>query len=70
VFLTKFAEAVQAEPAGLLTEDRGGQWARNLATVGVDPASRNSYEEYLVSRNPWLLGRKVLAGNVATGEHL
>jgi hypothetical protein len=27
VFLTKFAKAVHAETAGLLTQDKAGQWA-------------------------------------------
>jgi hypothetical protein len=31
-FLTKFAEAVHAETAGLCTEDKAGLWGRNLAT--------------------------------------
>ena len=69
-FLTKFAEAVHAEAAGLCTEDKTGQWGRNLATVGMDPASRKSYEEYFVFRNPWQGRRKVFAGNVETGEQL
>src|SRR5215469_777613 len=69
-FLTKFAAAVHAEAAGLLTQDKGGRWARNLAAVGVDPASRKSYEEHFVSRNPWLTRRKVFAGNVETGEQV
>ena len=69
-FLTKFAEAVHAETAGLCTEDKAGQWGRNLATVGMDPASRKSYEQYFVSRNPWQGRRKVFAGNVETGEQL
>ena len=69
-FLTKFAEAVHSETAGLCTEDKAGQWGRNLATVGMDPASRKSYEEYFVSRNPWQPKRKVFAGNVETGEQL
>lgn len=67
-FLTKFAESVHAETAGLLTQDPAGQWARIPAAVGMDLASRKSYEEYFVSRNPWLARRKVLAGNVETGE--
>jgi DNA-binding CsgD family transcriptional regulator len=69
-FLTKFAEAVHSETAGLCTEDKAGQWGRNLATVGLDPASRKSYEEYFVSRNPWQPRRKAFAGNVETGEQL
>src|SRR3974377_195346 len=69
-FLTKFAEAVHSGTAGLCTEDRAGQWGRNLATVGLDPASRKSYEEYFVSRNPWQPKRKVFAGTVETGEQL
>jgi DNA-binding CsgD family transcriptional regulator len=69
-FLTKFAEAVHAETAGLLTQDKAGKWARILATVGMDPASRKSYEEYFVSRNPWLPRRKVFSGNVETGEQV
>jgi DNA-binding CsgD family transcriptional regulator len=70
VFLTKFAEAVHADTAGLLTQDKAGQWARILATVGMDPASRKLYEEYFVSRNPWLPRRKLFAGNVETGEQV
>ena len=69
-FLPKFAEAVHSETAGLCTEDKAGQWGRNLATVGMDSASRKSYEEYFVSRNPWQGRRKVFAGNVETGEQL
>ena len=69
-FLTKFAEAVRAETAGLLNQDKAGLWARIPATVGMDPASRKSYEEYFVSRNPWLPRRKVFAGNVETGEQV
>ena len=69
-FLAKFAEAVHAETAGLLTQDKAGQWARILATVGADTASRKSYEEYFVSRNPWLPRRKVFAGSVETGEQV
>lgn len=69
-FLTKFSEAVHAEAAGLCTEDKAGQWGRNLATLGMDPASRKSYEAYFISRNPWQGRRKVFAGNVETGEKL
>jgi DNA-binding CsgD family transcriptional regulator len=69
-FLNKFAEAVHSETAGLCTEDKAGRWGRNLATVGMDPASRKSYEEYFFSRNPWQPRRKVVAGNVETGEQL
>jgi len=69
-FLTKFAEAVHAETAGLLTQDKAGQWARILAAVGMDPASRKSYGDYFVSRNPWLPRRKLLPGNVETGEQI
>jgi DNA-binding CsgD family transcriptional regulator len=69
-FLTKFAEGVHAETAGLCTEDKAGQWGRNLATVGIDPASRKSYEEYFISRDPWQGRRTVFAGNVETGEQL
>jgi hypothetical protein len=69
-FLTKFAESVRAETAGLLTQDKAGRWAKGIATVGVDAASRKSYEEYFVSLNPWLPRHKVLAGNVVTGEQI
>jgi DNA-binding CsgD family transcriptional regulator len=69
-FLTKFAEAVQTETAGLCTEDKAGQWGRNLATIGIDPAARKSYEEYFFSRDPWQGRRKLFAGNVETGEQL
>jgi DNA-binding CsgD family transcriptional regulator len=69
-FLIKFAESVHAETAGLLTQDKAGQWAKTLATVGADPAWRKLYDEYFVSRNPWLPRRKVLAGSVDTGEQL
>jgi DNA-binding CsgD family transcriptional regulator len=69
-FLTRFAEAVHAETAGLLIQDKAGQWARILAAVGTDTASRKSYEEYFVSRNPWLPRRKPLTGNVETGEQI
>ncbi|HKE25391.1 MAG TPA: helix-turn-helix transcriptional regulator [Bryobacteraceae bacterium] len=69
-FLAKFAEAVHAETAGLCTEDKAGKWGRNIATVGMDPASRKSYEEYFISRDPWQGRRKMFAGNVETGEQL
>ena len=69
-FLTKFAEAVRAETAGLCTEDKAGQWGRNLATIGMDPAARKSYEDYFFSRDPWQGRRNVYAGNVETGEQL
>ena len=69
-FLTKFAEAVRAETAGLCTEDKAGQWVRNLATIGMDPAARKSYEDYFFSRDPWQGRRNVYAGNVETGEQL
>jgi DNA-binding CsgD family transcriptional regulator len=69
-FLTKFAQAVHAETAGLLTQDRTGQRAKILATIGMDTASRKSYEEYFVSCNPWLPRRNVFVGSVETGEQL
>jgi hypothetical protein len=69
-FLTKFAEVLHADTAGLLTQDKTGQWGRILATVGMDSASRQSYEGHFVSCNPWLLARKVLTGNVETGEQV
>src|SRR5947209_8508040 len=69
-FLIKFAEAVHAETAGLLTQDRAGQWARNLATVGMDPATRKSYDEYFVSRNPWLPRRRLIAESVQTEQEV
>ena len=69
-FLSKFAEAVHAETAGLLTQDKAGQWARVLATVGMDSAARKSYQEYFVSRNPWLPRRVVSAGAVETSEQI
>ena len=69
-FLMKFAESVRAETAGLCTEDKAGQWVRNLATIGMDPSARKSYEEYFFSRDPWQGRRKILAGNVETGEQL
>ena len=69
-FLAKFAESVHTETAGLFTQDKAGQWARSTAAVGVDPTSRKSYEEYFVSRNPWLPRRKVFAGTVETGEQI
>jgi DNA-binding CsgD family transcriptional regulator len=69
-FLTKFADAVHAETAGLCTEHNAGQWGRHLATVGMDPASRKSYEEFFVFRDPWQGRRKVFAGSVETGEQL
>ena len=59
-FLTKFAEAVHSETAGLCTEGKAGQWGRHLATVGVDPASRKSYEEYFVSLIPGSHGVRCL----------
>src|SRR6516164_3474368 len=69
-FLTKFADAVHAETAGLLTQDKAGRSARVLATVGMDPAFRHSYEEYFVSCNPWLQKRTVFPGSVETGEQV
>ena len=69
-FLTKFAEGVHAETAGLLTQDKAGRWARNFATVGMDPATRKSYDEYFVSHNPWLPRRKLIAESVETGEQV
>jgi DNA-binding CsgD family transcriptional regulator len=69
-FLTKFAEAVHAETAGLLTQDKAGRWARNFATVGMDPVTRKSYDEYFVSRNPWLPRRRLIAGSVETEEQV
>jgi DNA-binding CsgD family transcriptional regulator len=70
VFLTKFAETLHADAAGLLNQERTGQWARNLATFGLDASARKSYDEYFVSRNPWLSRRKMIAGNVETGEEV
>jgi DNA-binding CsgD family transcriptional regulator len=69
-FLTAFAEAVHAETAGILTQDKAGQWAKTLATVGMDLASRRSYEEYFVCRNPWLPRRKMISGTVETGDQV
>jgi DNA-binding CsgD family transcriptional regulator len=69
-FLTKFADAVRAETAGLCTEDKAGQWGRNLATIGMNPAACKSYEEYFFSRDPWQGRRNVFEGNVETGEQL
>jgi hypothetical protein len=36
----------------------------------MDPAFRNSYEEYFVSRNPWLRRRTISPGTVETGEQI
>jgi DNA-binding CsgD family transcriptional regulator len=69
-FLSKFADSMHAEAAGLMTQDRAGGWARITATVGMDAASRKSYEEYFVSRNPWLPLRTMFVGNVEIGEQL
>jgi hypothetical protein len=69
-FLTKFAEAVHAETTGFLIQDKTGQSARILATVGMEPAFRNSYEEYFVSCNPWLRRRTVSPGTVETSEQV
>jgi DNA-binding CsgD family transcriptional regulator len=69
-FLTKFAEAVHSETAGLLTQDKAGQRARILATVGMDSVARKSYEDYFVSCNPWLRRRTVSPGTVETGEQI
>jgi DNA-binding CsgD family transcriptional regulator len=69
-FLGKFAEAMHSETAGLLIQDKAGQWARVLATIGMDSAARKSYEEYFVSRNPWLPRRTVSAGAVQTSEQI
>jgi DNA-binding CsgD family transcriptional regulator len=69
-FLTGLAEAVHSETAGLLAQDKTGQWANTLAVVGMDAQSRRAYDEYFVSRNPWLLRRKMFAGSVETGEQV
>lgn len=69
-FLIRFAEAIHADTAGLLTQDRIGHWAKVLAAVGLQPASRKSYEDYFVSRNPWLPKRNILTRSVETGEQL
>ncbi len=69
-FLTEFGEAVHADTAGLLTQDQRGRWARIPVAVGMDPSSCKSYEEYFVSRNPWLPRRKLFPGNVETGEQV
>jgi DNA-binding CsgD family transcriptional regulator len=69
-FLSKFADSMHAEAAGLMMQDRAGRWARTTATVGMDPASRKSYDEYFVSRNPWLPLHKMFVGNVEVGEEL
>jgi DNA-binding CsgD family transcriptional regulator len=69
-FLAKFSDALHTETAGLVTEDKAGRWGKNLATIGMDPASRKSYEEYFISCNPWQRRRKVFAGNVETGEQI
>jgi hypothetical protein len=62
--------AVPVAMPGLLTQDKAGQWATILAAVGMNIASRQSYEEYFVSCNPWLPRRKVFAGDVETGEQV
>ena len=69
-FLTKFAEVVHADTAGLLIQDKAGQTGKIVAAVGIDLVSRTSYEKYFVPRNPWLPRRKMLTGNVASGEQL
>src|SRR5215831_6010896 len=69
-FLSKFADAVHAETAGFLIQDKAGQWARNLATVGIDATARKAYEEYFVTCNPWLSRRKLFPGDVETGEQV
>jgi DNA-binding CsgD family transcriptional regulator len=69
-FLTNFAESLHTDTAGLLTQNKAGKWARILATVGMDPGSRQSYEEHFVSCNPWLPRRSLSAGNVETGEQV
>jgi len=69
-FLSKFADRMRADAAGLMTQDRAGRWAKNTVTVGVDPISRKSYDEYFVSRNPWLPRRGMFVGNVEIGEEL
>jgi DNA-binding CsgD family transcriptional regulator len=69
-FLTEFAKAMHTETAGILTQDKAGRWARSLATVGMDPAARGSYDEYFVSRNPWLPRRNMFAGSIETGEQV
>jgi DNA-binding CsgD family transcriptional regulator len=70
LFLTRLGEAVHCETAGLLTQDKAGQWANTLAVVGMDAQSRRAYDEHFVSRNPWLLRRSVFAGSVEIGEQV
>jgi DNA-binding CsgD family transcriptional regulator len=69
-FLTQFAQAIHADSVGLLTQDKAGRRATVLATIGMDSASRESYERYFVSRNPWLQRRLVSQGAVETGEQV
>jgi DNA-binding CsgD family transcriptional regulator len=69
-FLTRLAEAVHAETAGLLTQDKAGESATILASVGMDAESRRAYENDFVSCNPWLRRRKVFVGSVEIGEQV
>lgn len=70
-FLAKFADSVRADTAGLLTQCKTGGWARFRAAVGIDSESRKVYEEYFVSRNPWLQRRRdISAAAVETEEQV
>jgi DNA-binding CsgD family transcriptional regulator len=69
-FLTRFAGTVRSDMAGLLTQDKAGSWARIQAAVGIDGESRKSYEQYFVSRNPWLARRNICPGAVETEEQI
>lgn len=69
-FLDQFADTIRADTAGLLTQDKAGDWARIGAAVGIDPESRKSYEEHFVSRNPWLQRRNICIGAVETEEQI
>lgn len=70
LFLDQFADTIRADTAGLLTQDKTGDRARIHAAVGIDPESRKSYEEYFVSRNPWLQRRNICIGAVETEEQI
>ena len=68
--LARFADTVHADTAGLLTQDKTGDWAKIFAAVGIDSESRKLYEDYFVSRNPWLQRRNICIGAVETAEQL
>ena len=47
-FFDQFADTIRADTAGLLTQDKAGDWARIGAAVGIDPNTANRTEEHFV----------------------